>query len=295
MADAHETPDKNIELWKIKKLIKGHETAKGNGTSMISLIIPLCDKIPRVMKMLSDELVSASNIKSRVNRQFVQVAITSAQQRLKVYNKVPPSGLILFTVTIVTKDGKEKKVTSITLTCRRNTQEEGNQLFDLITLDRKHAITMLYTKTAELAKSLFINPATNQPSIKGLIQVGSADFKTRLSELDLVGKYFGKFNQDTGKYVVGVEDTLKALEMGAVKAFIVWENQELNRYVLKNSKTDEIVVKHFNKKQKKMSLLAWFAGEYKCFGCALEFVTTKSQEGSQFYQGIGSIGGLLRY
>ncbi|CAN6554175.1 unnamed protein product [Malus baccata var. baccata] len=293
MGDAHETSDKNIELWKIKKLIKGHETVKGNGTSMISLIIPLCDKIPRVMKMLSDELVSASNMKSRVNRQFVQVAITSAQQQLKVYNKVPPSGLILFTVTIVTKDGKKKR--SITLTCQRNTQEEGNQLFDLITLDKKHAITMLYTKTAELAKSLFINPATNQPSIKGLIQAGSADFKTRLSELDLVRKYFGKFNQDTGKYVVGVEDTLKALEMRAVRPLIVWENQELNKYVLKNSKTDEIVMKHFNKKQKKMSLLAWFAGEYKCFGCALEFVTTKSQDRSQFYQGIGSIGGLLRY
>ncbi|TQD72278.1 hypothetical protein C1H46_042182 [Malus baccata] len=291
MGDAHETSDKNIELWKIKKLIKGHETVKGNGTSMISLIIPLCDKIPRVMKMLSNELVSASNMKSRVNRQFVQVAITSAQQQLKVYNKVPPSGLILFTVTIVTKDGKKKR--SITLTCQRNTQEEGNQLFDLITLDKKHAITMLYTKTAELAKSLFINPATNQPSIKGLIHTGSADFKTRLSELDLVRKYFGKFNQDTGKYVVGVEDTLKALEMRAVRPLIVWENQELNKYVLKNSKTDEIVMKHFNKKQKKMSLLAWFAGEYKCFGCALEFV--KSQDRSQFYQGIGSIGGLLRY
>lgn len=32
--------DKNIEIWKIKKLIKGLESARGNGTSMISLIMP---------------------------------------------------------------------------------------------------------------------------------------------------------------------------------------------------------------------------------------------------------------
>jgi peptide subunit release factor 1 (eRF1) len=31
--------DKNIEIWKVKKLIKRLESARGNGTSMISLII----------------------------------------------------------------------------------------------------------------------------------------------------------------------------------------------------------------------------------------------------------------
>jgi hypothetical protein len=31
--------EKNIEIWKVKKLIKRLETARGNGTSMISLII----------------------------------------------------------------------------------------------------------------------------------------------------------------------------------------------------------------------------------------------------------------
>lgn len=31
------------------------------------------------------------------------------------------------------------------------------------------------------------------------------------------------------------------------------------------------------------------------FGCQLEFVTNKSQEGSQFCRGFGGIGGILRY
>jgi len=41
-----------------------------------------------VQKMLGDEFGTASNIKSRVNRQSVLGAITSAQQRLKLYNRV---------------------------------------------------------------------------------------------------------------------------------------------------------------------------------------------------------------
>ena len=42
-------------------------------------------------------------------------------------------------------------------------------------------------------------------------------------------------------------------------------------------------------------LLEWFAEKYKEFGATLEFVTNKSQEGSQFVKGFGGIGGLLRY
>lgn len=60
--------------------------------------------------MLQTEYGTASNIKSRVNRLSVLSAITSAQQRLKLYNKLPPNGLVLYTGTIMTDDGKEKKV-----------------------------------------------------------------------------------------------------------------------------------------------------------------------------------------
>ncbi|KAJ8480045.1 hypothetical protein OPV22_023772 [Ensete ventricosum] len=132
-----------------------------------------------------------------------------------------------------------------------------------------------------------------------------------IQEKKLIGKYFKEISQDTGKYVFGVDDTLKALEMGAVETLIVWENLDINRYVLKNSAGGEIIIKHLNKDeeanqsnfrdpannaelevQEKVSLLEWFAIEYKRFGCTLEFVTNKSQEGSQFCRGFG---GILRY
>ena len=38
--------EKNIEIWKVKKLIKRLEAARGNGTSMISLIIRMCRPRP---------------------------------------------------------------------------------------------------------------------------------------------------------------------------------------------------------------------------------------------------------
>lgn len=54
---------------------------------------------------------TASNIKSRVNRQSVLEAITSTQQRLKLYNKVPTNGLVVYCGEILTAEGKERKVT----------------------------------------------------------------------------------------------------------------------------------------------------------------------------------------
>jgi len=77
---------------------------------MISLIIPPKDQIPRVSKMLADEFGTASNIKSRVNRLSVLGAITSVQQRLKLYTRVPQNGLVIYCGTIITDEGKEKKV-----------------------------------------------------------------------------------------------------------------------------------------------------------------------------------------
>ncbi|CAG8754412.1 13742_t:CDS:2, partial [Racocetra fulgida] len=134
-----------------------------------------------------------------------------------------------------------------------------------------------------------------------------------IQEKKLISKYFDEISQDTGKFCFGVDDTLKGLELGAVEILIVWENLDVSRYVLKSSSGAEMVV-HMTKEQEKdrslfldketgvemevcdrMPLLEWFADHYKDFGATLEFVTNRSQEGSQFVKGFGGIGGLLRY
>jgi peptide chain release factor subunit 1 len=100
----------NIELWKIRNLHKTLSSVKGNGTSMITLIVPPGDQISRVNKMLTEEYSTAVNIKSRVNRLSVLSAIVSVQQRLKLYAKIPENGLILYGGTILDDQNKEKKI-----------------------------------------------------------------------------------------------------------------------------------------------------------------------------------------
>lgn len=81
----------------------------GNGTSMISLLIPPDGKLSAISQMLTEEYGTATNIKSRVNKLSVLSAITSAQQRVKRYNHVPSNGLVIFVGTVM-MDGKEKKI-----------------------------------------------------------------------------------------------------------------------------------------------------------------------------------------
>lgn len=135
-----------------------------------------------------------------------------------------------------------------------------------------------------------------------------------IQEKKLIGRYFDEISQDTGKYCFGVDDTLKALEMGAVDTLIVWENLDITRYVLKNHQTDDERILYLRPEQEKdktyfvdkdsgvelelvdqMPLLEWFANNYKNFGATLEIITDRSQEGAQFVRGFGGIGGILRY
>ncbi|PSR94645.1 peptide chain release factor eRF/aRF, subunit 1 [Coniella lustricola] len=417
-AQANEA-EKNIEIWKVKKLIKRLEAARGNGTSMISLIIPPKDQISRAAKMLAEEYGTASNIKSRVNRQSVLSAITSTQQRLKLYSKVPPNGLVVYCGEILTSEGKERKVnidfepfkpinTSLYLCDNKFHTEalaellESDQKFGFIVMDGNGALFGTLSgntrdivhkfsvdlpkkhgrggqsalrfarlreekrhnyvrKVAELAVQNFItNDKTN---VAGIILAGSADFKNDLNASDmfdnrlaskvikvvdvsyggengfnqaielssetlgnvkfiqekkLIGKYFEEISQDTGRICYGIDDTLKALDLGAVEILIVFENLEISRWTLKDSTGAEHIL-HTTKQEetsgnrdkfmdksaaapgtelelvKQESFLEWIAEHYKDFGTNLEFVSDRSTEGNQFVKGFGGIGGILRY
>jgi len=111
MTDEFEEENRRIQEWKLKNVLKILEEARGNGTSMISLIISPGDQISKISKMLNEEISTASNIKSRVNRLSVLSAIVSTQQRLKLYTKIPENGLALYCGTILDSSNKEKKIT----------------------------------------------------------------------------------------------------------------------------------------------------------------------------------------
>jgi peptide chain release factor subunit 1 len=135
-----------------------------------------------------------------------------------------------------------------------------------------------------------------------------------VQEKKIITKYFEEVALDTGKVCYGIQDTLKALDMGAVELLLVYEGLELSRVVIKNPHNDEVVTHFLTPQEEKQDkffrdaatgnelvvvertpLTEWLALNYKSFGTKLEFVTNKSQEGAQFVKGFGGIGGLLRY
>ena len=350
-----------------------------------------------------------------MNRLSVLSAITSTQQRLKLYNKVPPNGLVVYCGEIITSEGKERKInidfepfkpinTSLYLCDNKFHTEslsellESDQKFGFIVMDgngslfgtlsgntrevlqklsvdlpKKHgrggqsALRFArlreekrhnyVRKIAELAVQNFIT--NDKINVAGLILAGSADFKNDLNQSDLfdrrlqskvikvvdvsyggengfnqaielasetlsnvkfvqekklIGKYFEEISQDTGRICYGVDDTLKALELGAVEVLIVYENLEMNRWLLKTASGSEVAIyttKQQEENQRELfvdketglemevveqsSFLEWLAESYKDFGATLEFVSDRSSEGNQFVKGFGGVGGLLRY
>jgi peptide chain release factor subunit 1 len=78
--------EKNLEMFRLKKLIQDLDQMHGLGTSMITLIINYNDQINQFSRMLTDEVGKASNIKSRVTRQHVIDALASAKEKLRLYN-----------------------------------------------------------------------------------------------------------------------------------------------------------------------------------------------------------------
>lgn len=134
-----------------------------------------------------------------------------------------------------------------------------------------------------------------------------------IREKKLLAKYYSEIAQDSGKYCFGVDDTLNALDMSAVEDIIVWENLEVTRYTFRDPNDSSEIIKHLSPEQEQVAsnfktkdgqdldivdknpLVEWLAEHFKDFGANLNFVTDRSQEGSQFCKGFGGIGGLLRY
>lgn len=413
---AVEGEDRNIEIWKIKKLIQKLDNVKGNGTSFVSLYVPPKESINLVTSRLTQELSQANNIKSRQTKQSVITAITSTSAKIKLYKDTPKNGLVIFCGVILMDDGKtEKKInydfepfrpinqslyncgnrfdTSPLQCLLQDDQKFGFVIVDgngalfatlqgnnreilqkiTVELPKKHRkggqSSVRFArlreekrhnylrKVAELTGQHFIT--NDQPNVAGLVMAGNAGFKTELSETDmldkrlgpvivavvdvsyggenglseaitlaadaltnvkfvaekrLVSKFFEEIALDTGMVVFGVEDTMKAMEVGALETMMLFEDLEINRYVLKNpikgdtktillNPTQEKNTKYFKDQEsgqdydvlEKDPLAEWLCNNYGRFGVKIEFITDKSQEGFQFVKGFGGIGGFLRY
>lgn len=64
-----------------------------------------------------------------------------------------------------------------------------------------------------------------------------------------VASYFDEISKDTGKYCFGIQDTISALEQGAVEKLIIWEHLDVKRYVFRNPTTEAEELKYLRPDQ----------------------------------------------
>jgi len=365
--------------------------------------------------MLTQELGTATNIKSSVNKKSVITAITSAKERLKLYNKTPNNGLVIFCGTIFGEDGKTEKKVLIDFEPFRpinkflylcdnkfHTEDltsllENEDTFGFIIVDGNgalygklqgnnrevcHKFTVelpkkhgrggqssvrfarlrvekrhnYLRKVCEVATQVFITD--NKPNVSGLVLAGCADFKTDMMNSDMfdqrlkpkvlkivdvsyggengfnqavelsqeclanvkfvqekkvMSQFFEEIATDSGKICYGVHDTMKALEMGALKVLLLYENLDCYKVTLKSKADESTSIKYLNGDQltesqhykdasgneleplETITLSEWIAENYTNYGCSLQFITDKSSEGFQFVKGFGGVGGFLQY
>jgi len=92
----------------MKRLFKRLETAKVSG-SVITVVIPPRKNVSDVTKLLAEEQGKAVNIKDRTNRNSVVEAQIAARERLKLYQRAPDNGLILFCGRIMDENSTAEK------------------------------------------------------------------------------------------------------------------------------------------------------------------------------------------
>jgi len=85
-----------LDRFRFKRMLERLEDLEGRGTELVTVYIPPGKQIHDVMTDLRNEYGTAVNIKSKTTRKNVQDALTKAMERLKLFNKVPETGLAIF-------------------------------------------------------------------------------------------------------------------------------------------------------------------------------------------------------
>jgi peptide chain release factor subunit 1 len=99
----------SLLLYRLKRTLTTLSSKEGRHTELISLYITPDRQISDVMSSLRQEYSTASNIKSKSTRKNVMDAIERVMQRLRLFTKPPPNGLVLFCGAIPQNgEGSEK-------------------------------------------------------------------------------------------------------------------------------------------------------------------------------------------
>ena len=86
----------SVALYRIRKLLSDLSNKSGRGTELVTLYLPPKKPVHEAIAALREESGTASNIKSDTTRNHVQDALTKTMARLRLYNRTPENGIVIF-------------------------------------------------------------------------------------------------------------------------------------------------------------------------------------------------------
>ena len=86
----------SVKIYKIRKTLEDLTKKSGRGTELITVYIPKGKQLHEIISSLQQEQGTADNIKSDLTRSHVVDSLGKVVQRLKLYKKTPPKGLVVF-------------------------------------------------------------------------------------------------------------------------------------------------------------------------------------------------------
>jgi len=196
------------DLYEFKRTLGELSEKKGRGTELVSVYIPPDKLLSDVSKHMREEYGQSANIKSKQTRKNVQSAIEVIIQRLRLFQRPPERGLVLF-VGMIPKGGPgtEKMETYVfeppepiqtyIYHCNSEFFLEPlkhmiaiKEVFGLVVLDRKEAtIATLKGKRIDILKTLTSGVpgkhkagGQSQRRFDRLIDLAAHEFKKRIGD-----------------------------------------------------------------------------------------------------------------
>ncbi|MBI5392739.1 peptide chain release factor aRF-1 [Candidatus Woesearchaeota archaeon] len=103
-----------MQRFKLRKIIKELETYRGRHTELVTVYIPKDYDLNKIINHLSQEVGTASNIKSTATRKNVTDALEKMIQHLRLYKRTAENGLMVFSGNVSEREGQsDVKVWSI--------------------------------------------------------------------------------------------------------------------------------------------------------------------------------------
>ncbi|KOB71721.1 Eukaryotic translation termination factor 1 [Operophtera brumata] len=239
-----------------------------------------------------------------------------------MYSTVPPNGLVIYCGTIVTEEGKEKKVnidfepfkpinTSLYL-CDNKFHTEAltalladDNKFGFIVMDGNGALfgtlqgntrEVLHKFTVDLPKKhgrggqsalrfARLRMEKRHNYVRKVAEVATQLFISadRPNVAGLILAGSADFKTELSQS--DMFDPRRPAQRGLILAGSADFKTELSQSDMFDTSGVELELVECQ------PLLEWLANNYKSFGATLEIITDKSQEGSQFVRGFGGIGG----